>query len=54
MRKYRKVPSEQAGYAPGLFVVQYFDKTVHVWFDHGGPRTDAEATALLRDLRGWA
>lgn len=50
-RKYRKVPSDKAGYGPGLWVVQYFDREMRAWFDVGDPLTDAEASARLSDLR---
>lgn len=50
-RKYRKVPSERAYYPPGLWVVQYYDRDMRVWFDVGGPRSEADATARLRELR---
>lgn len=51
-RKYRKVPSEQAGYGPGSWVVQYYDRDMRVWFDVGDPLTEPEAIARLRLLRG--
>jgi hypothetical protein len=50
-RNYRKVPSERAGYGPGLWVVQYYDRDMRVWFDVGDPLTVAEAQARLSELR---
>lgn len=46
-RRYRVVPSEKAGYAPGLSVLQYFDPDIRVWFDIGDPKSEAEAQAQL-------
>lgn len=48
-RRYRKVPSEQAGYAPGRWVVQYYDATIGRWFDVGDPLDEADATARLKE-----
>lgn len=50
-RAYRMVPSDKAGYGPGLFVVQYFDQEARVWFDVGDPLTETEALERLRVLR---
>lgn len=46
-RKYRMVPSEQAGYTPGLFVVQYRDPDVKRWFDIGDPKERKVARDIL-------
>jgi len=50
-KKYRMVPSEQAGYGPGKFVVQYFDHEVRAWFDVGDPLDRAEASERLKAKR---
>lgn len=51
MKRYRMLPSDQAGYAPGLYVVQYRDDSLGLWFDVGDPLSHADALARLRDLR---
>lgn len=48
-RRYRKVPSEQAGYGPGRWVVQYYDSAVGRWFDVGDPLDEADAIARLKE-----
>lgn len=48
-RRYRKVSSEQAGYAPGRWVVQYYDANIGRWFDVGDPLDEAGATARLKE-----
>lgn len=49
--KFRKVPSEQAGYTPGRFVVQHYDRDAKVWFDVGDPLDEATADARLAACR---
>jgi hypothetical protein len=39
----RKVPSEQAGYGPGLWVLQRWDADKRLWFDVGDPMSEADA-----------
>lgn len=50
-RKYRRFPSERAGYGPGLWVVQYYDRDMRVWFDVGDPLNSEQASARLAELR---
>jgi hypothetical protein len=50
-RRYRVVPSERAGYAPGRWQVQYYAPDIGRWFDHGDPRA---TKALARARITWA
>lgn len=50
-RKYRVTPSENAGYAPGQYVVQYYDPNMRVWFDMGEPKSHSDALSLVRLYR---
>lgn len=50
-KRYRKVPSDQAGYGPGRWVVQYHDPDVGRWFDVGDPLDEDAATARLKELQ---
>lgn len=43
----RIVGSEESGYSPGLYVLQYKDKN-GMWFDIGDPKTKARAEAAKK------
>lgn len=50
-RTHRMIPSDQAGYGPGQYVVQYRDPDMSLWFDVGNPLSHADATARLAECR---
>lgn len=43
-KRIRVVASDKAGYGPGRWVAQYFDREVNTWFDIGDP-CDVQADA---------
>lgn len=48
---FRMVPSEQAGYGPGRFVVQGYSRGIRTWFDIGDPLSRPDALERLRERR---
>lgn len=45
------IPSENAGYTPGRWVVQKYDATMKVWFDVGDALPEGDAKVRLRECR---
>lgn len=53
MTKYRIVPSSDAGYGPGRFVVQRYYPDLKLWFDVGDPvDTRQEAETKMAEAGG--
>lgn len=54
IRRYRMVPSEQAGYGPALWVVQEWYYDIRAWFDIGDPLPREAANRRLTQRRADA